>query len=221
MFALDDEARRLWVTQLRLECKSLDHSGQRLHRIDGDNPDEIATVMVARFHDGFAIAFDAAADPDLVERASTVRPEQYFEDSTAVAGQLGDGREIRVGTYSTYRFAPAASTVDPSIMRRGPEDHAVVVDDREVSCASSSRSNDEAAELWVRTDDSARRRGYGLRVAKAWAAEVMGTGRVAFYSHLADNAPSRRLAEKLGVVHLFDLATLTLTADAKPRATDT
>ncbi|MBE1605739.1 hypothetical protein HEB94_002587 [Actinopolymorpha pittospori] len=32
---------------------------------------------------------------------------------------------------------------------------------------------------------------------------------VAFYSHLEDNQPSRRLASKLGVVHLFDLANFT------------
>ena len=62
----------------------------------------------------------------------------------------------------------------------------------------------------VWTDENARRSGYGQQVSKAWASEVTGEGRVAFYSHLDDDQPpSRRLASKLGVVHLFDLANFT------------
>jgi len=46
--------------------------------------------------------------------------------------------------------------------------------------------------------------------ASAWAAEVVATDRTAFYSHLEENEPSRRLAAELGVVHVCDLVNLTL-----------
>lgn len=77
------------------------------------------------------------------------------------------------------------------------------------SPAPALRTNSEAAELWVWTEPDARRRGYAEQVSIAWAAEVTGEGRVAFYSHEEDNDPSRRLAATLGVVHLFDLVQLT------------
>jgi GNAT superfamily N-acetyltransferase len=181
------DARRLFEVQLRLECKALDGTGRRVVRIEGDDPDPIAACTVVRFRDG----------------CLTVCAESAEEAAMGA-------RAVRVGRCSTYVFHRADPASDPAVVRKGLEDHAVVVDGREVSRASSSRSNDEAAELWVRTEEDARGRGYGMRAALAWAAEVNGDGRIAFYSHLDDNAPSRRLAAKLGVVHLFDLVTFTI-----------
>lgn len=116
---------------------------------------------------------------------------------------------MEVSKYSTYVFGEA-SAARPPVVRKGDEQFGIFVDGREVSGASSSRTNSEAAELWVWTEPDFRRRGYAEQVSTAWAAEVTGAGRVAFYSHRDDNEPSRRLATKLGVVHLFDLVQLKL-----------
>jgi GNAT acetyltransferase len=194
-----ERARRLWEVQLRLECKALDGSG-RIVRIDGPDPDPIPSCMVVRFHDGSVTVFADAVEPVEVDPAN----------AAAAAEAIGHGRPVRVERFSTYAFRPESTPSDPGVVRKGREAHAVVVDGREVSWASSSRSNDEAAELWVRTDEAARRRGYALLAARAWAAEVTGEGRTAFYSHRAENAPSRHLAAKLDVVHLFDAVTLTV-----------
>lgn len=202
------DARRLWLLQLRLECKALDPEG-RVIRINGEQPDEIAACSVARFQDGHQVTCDATADSDLVERAAALPAEMFFEDSVRAARAIGGGRAMTITKCSTYVFPEVSRPVDPAIVRKGQEEYAVTVHGREVSLASSARTNSEAAELWVWTDASARRKGYAEQVARAWAAEVTGEGRVAFYSHLDDNQPSRRLAAKLGVVHLFDLANFT------------
>jgi hypothetical protein len=200
------DARELWLVQVRLECKGLDPAG-RVVRIEGPEPDEIATCAVARFSNGYAVAVDATADDELATRVAALPEGLFFEDSSRAAEAIG--RAMGVSKYSTYVFT-ADMTADPAIVRKGHEDFAVVVDGREVSWASSSRTNSEAAELWVRTDESARRSGHAYLAASAWAAEVTGEGRVAFYSHRDDNHASRRLASKLGARHVFDLVTFTL-----------
>jgi len=190
--------------QLRLECKGLNARG-RVVRIAGAEPDQIATCSVIRFADGYVVALDATAADSLAGRVSALSGETLFADSAWAASVLGNGRAMTIEKYSTYVFPAVSKPPDPAIVRQGREEYAVGVDGREVSWAVSSRSNSEAAELWVRTDEGARGNGYAQRVSAAWASEVTGEGRVAFYSHRHDNESSRRLAAKLGVVHLFDV----------------
>jgi hypothetical protein len=194
-----EDARQLWEIQLRLECKALDGSG-RVVRIEGADPDPIPSCMMVRFADGYATAFAEAVEPVEVEP----------EDPSALAHAIGQGRSVTVERFSTYAFRHDSPSRDPTVVRKGQADYAVVAGGREVSRASSSRSNDEAAELWVRTEESARRHGYALLAARAWAAEVTGEGRTAFYSHREENVPSRKLAAKLGVIHAFDLMCFTI-----------
>lgn len=190
--------------QLRLECKELDGDRQRVIRSAGENPDPIATCTVVRFGDGYATVFAESFEPVDLD------PARCFEDTAAAAETVGRGRAVHVGEFSTYVFVRQPDLSDPAVVRKAREDYAVVVDGREVSWASSSRSNDEAAELWVRTEEDSRGHGYAQRAAHAWAAEVTSEGRVAFYSHLRGNAPSRQLAAKLGVLHVFDLVSFTI-----------
>lgn len=98
------DAHRLWLLQLRLECKDLDKA-HRIVRIDGDNPDEIPTCSVARFHDGFAIVFGSDADDELVEQAAALSPELFFEDGAFVAAHLGVDRDVRMSRCRTYAFS--------------------------------------------------------------------------------------------------------------------
>jgi GNAT acetyltransferase len=203
------DSRRLWVMQLRLERKTLDDSG-RMVRIPGDNPDDIPACAVTRFADGCEWAFNGSAGDELIQEAQRVPSKEFFAAS-ALLTKLLNAHGLSLQRFTTYCFTSAGDhPAGPAVVvRNGPEEFAVVVDGREVSWASSSRSNDECAELWVRTDPGYQRRGYARQAATAWAAEVLGSGRVPFYSHLADNDPSRRLAANLGVTHLFDVAALT------------
>ena len=74
----------------------------------------------------------------------------------------------------------------------------VIVDERLVSLACSSRRTAEACELGIDTLPGARRKGYALAATLLWAAEVTQEGRVAFYSASADNTASLGLASAAG-----------------------
>lgn len=193
--------------QLRLECKRLDDNG-RMIRVPGDNPDEIPTCVVTRFGDVYEWTFARFAGGAVIDDARRLVPEDLFTGSAAVDAML-DAYGLRLQACTTYRFVRSGQTAGPAtVVRNSREDHAAVVDGRQVAWASSSRSNEQCAELWVRTDPDYRRRGYARQAAMAWAAEIIDTGRVAFYSHLAENQASRKLAASIGVVHLFDVASL-------------
>jgi predicted GNAT family acetyltransferase len=82
-----------------------------------------------------------------------------------------------------------------------------MVKEKPVSWAWSSDTNPKAVELAVKTDEAHRRRGYARQVASAWAYHNMKRGKVAFYSHKADNFASRSLAKNLGVVRYAQATT--------------
>jgi hypothetical protein len=208
------DPRDLWLTQLRLECKQLDADGW-LVRSPGDDPDPIPDCALTRFASHYELTFSRSASPELREQIRQVDPAAFFGEGKAAADFLAL-HGLQPQRYSTYHFAepvPAcagAGAGPAEVVRRGPESFAAVVDGRAVAWATSARSNDECAELWVHTDSAHLRRGYARQVATAWAAAVTSGGRVAFYSHLAENEPSRQLARRLGVLHLFDVAAFTV-----------
>lgn len=204
--------RQLWLMQLRLECKQLDSDGWMV-RSPGDDPDAIPDCALTRFSSFdsyYELTFSRSASVALREEIRQLDPAVFF-DGGDVADDFLAAHRLELLRCSTYRFAEPAPRRDgpAEIVRRGPESFAAVVDGQAVAWATSARSNDECAELWVYTDPARQRRGYASQVATAWANAVTCGGRVAFYSHLAENEPSRLLARSLGVIHLFDLAALT------------
>ncbi|MEV4313393.1 GNAT family N-acetyltransferase [Actinocrispum sp. NPDC049592] len=80
---------------------------------------------------------------------------------------------------------------------RGPW-AALVDDDDVVSLARCARLTERAAEVGVRTQDAYQGRGLASIVVRAWAKLVAADGRVLFYSALADNHASHRVAAKCG-----------------------
>jgi RimJ/RimL family protein N-acetyltransferase len=77
---------------------------------------------------------------------------------------------------------------------------AAMVASREVvSLCFCARLTNSAVEAGLRTEADHRRRGYGAAVTAAWAAQVLATGRVAFYSTSADNLASQAVAARLGL----------------------
>ncbi|GAB3415443.1 GNAT family N-acetyltransferase [Flindersiella endophytica] len=206
------DPRDLWLMQLRLECKQLDAGGW-LVRCPGDDPDAIPDCALTRFHSYYELTFSRTAGAGLREQIRCVDPRAFF-DGSDVADDFAATHGLRLQRFSTYYFAQPPPTAtecagQAEVVRRGPESFAAVVSGQAVAWATSARSNDECAELWVHTDPAQLRRGYARRVSQAWAAAVTGGGRVAFYSHLAANDPSRQLARSLGVTQLFDVAALT------------
>jgi hypothetical protein len=74
----------------------------------------------------------------------------------------------------------------------------VVVNDRLVSIAHSSRRTADACELGIETVPEARRRGYALAATIVWTAAVLAEQLVPLYSARAENAASLALAVAAG-----------------------
>lgn len=77
---------------------------------------------------------------------------------------------------------------------------AAIRDGQVVSLCFVARGSTEAAEAGVETAEPFRGRGLAPEVVVAWAAEVRRGGREPLYSTSRDNAASRRVAEKLGLI---------------------
>lgn len=77
---------------------------------------------------------------------------------------------------------------------------AIVEDGYPVSVCFCARRSHEAAEAGLETAEAYRGRGYGPRVAAAWALAVRASGRIPLYSTSWNNAASLAVARKLGLI---------------------
>ena len=77
---------------------------------------------------------------------------------------------------------------------------AVVVGGAAVSLCLSSRVTPRAHEAGLETVEAYRGRGYAVRAAAAWAAEVRRRGRIPLYGTSWENHASRAVARRLGLV---------------------
>jgi predicted GNAT family acetyltransferase len=82
--------------------------------------------------------------------------------------------------------------------------YVVLVGGNVAAWAQTDAESPDAAEVSIETLEEHRRRGFARQVTAAWAADTLALGKVAYYSHLADNAPSQAVAASLGLVHLSD-----------------
>lgn len=84
---------------------------------------------------------------------------------------------------------------------------AMVEQGSAVSACFSSRNTAIAAEAGVDTEEPYRGRGYAPRVVAAWARAVRDQGRIPLYSADGQNAASRAVARKLGLImYGFDVS---------------
>jgi len=80
----------------------------------------------------------------------------------------------------------------------------VIVDDRLVSIAHSSRQTFAACELGINTLPQARRQGYAAAATILWTAIVQQKGLVPIYSAFAWNTASLQLAKSIGYMPHID-----------------
>jgi RimJ/RimL family protein N-acetyltransferase len=128
-------------------------------------------------------------------------------------------REVALSLVAAPRLDPASAR---QLTRQlGPEDYAlleafwpgeaarllqagphpllgVVVEERLLTLAHSSRRTSAACELGIDTLPEARRRGYALAATIAWSASIQAEGLIPIYSAFAENTASLRLAHAAG-----------------------
>lgn len=63
---------------------------------------------------------------------------------------------------------------------------------------------EKKSKSWVLTAPEHRGQGLALQVVTAWAAAVLRDGKIPFYSHAVENIASYKVADKLGLLQLFN-----------------
>ncbi len=121
-------------------------------------------------------------------------PAFRFPDACADAGEarLLAPEELPRIAESFPRYADLASSRLPLF--------AVLREDRPVSIAFCATVPGAACEVGVDTAPAWRGHGFAGQVASAWAREMRGRGVVPLYSTGWDNAASRAVARKLGLI---------------------
>ena len=164
-------------------------------------PGQAATLLWTSQHrDGYVTYFSEELPAALRQQIIALGPGAPLSAQAHVCqilAQYNACQEIWAG--EGYHFATAPPPAQYAAAVRQAEAFVVLVNGEAASWAWTQDESANAAELAVETRTEFRRRGYARQVASAWAAHVIGQGKVAFYSHRSDNEASRRLAQNLGV----------------------
>jgi len=171
---------------------------------------EQARCVVYRYDGGYARFFRHDLPNEMLNDHEKMAPSLAFAEPEVVLVVLGaEDLKRAVPVYISGVIGPAAVNIqspdEPSgqpVLREGC--WVIELDGKAVAWAWSERRNDQCAELAVEVDQSYRRRGYGRQAAAAWAAAVLESGRIPFYSYERSNQASQALARSLGVQWFAD-----------------
>ncbi len=191
----------LMLTQLALEGVGFDTDG-RLVRAACPQPDVLPRLYLARIR-GEWLRYCRFDVPEIERvRLNSLLVSQISSEALA---RICDTDEREIWQGRSYVFPEHINPLSDCEIEERHEGFCVVEEGKVVSRAWSSREDDFAAELAVETDEAYRRQGYAKAVASAWAARIIGKGKVAFYSHRVDNWASGALARSLNAVHFMDV----------------
>jgi hypothetical protein len=208
--------------QLALEGIGLD-ARQQLVRIPAAVAEEIPRLYICRLSTGWSRYYRSDLPDSIVEDLERLTDEACFEQQSTVRCILDRQAScFDVWTGTSYTFPTVPTTPAPDVSRLEEADRplavafdpdlavfrapiwAVLVDGRVVSTCVSAREDEVAAEAWVQTAPECRRRGLARQVTAAWARDVVGRGKTAFYSHRRENLASRGVAVSLGLRPFVD-----------------
>jgi hypothetical protein len=160
-----------------------------------------ALFSISRHQTGYVRFYRYDLPPHVRHQIEALPPEAARQDHHVVR-QILDRHtpcdSVFAGKGYTFAQPPSPDEYPDAIFHDGC--YVIKVDGKPVSWAWTSQESEQAAELAVETALEYRRRGYARQVVAAWAARVLGKGKVAFYSHEVGNTASEALAQSLGVV---------------------
>jgi RimJ/RimL family protein N-acetyltransferase len=204
--------------QMQLEGKAL--VGQwSLRQVEAVPGEELPLVLTARLSTGEVIAcYDEAIPPHLQKKLTANRDLEFPDVDPLIQILKQHDIAFALEHYKTYIFpllpseeqgTSCLSRDDPKVKafefdHFGPQVYAAERDGKLASACVSVRANEKCAEAWVFTDPAYRHRGFAQAVVRAWARGLMKQGKIPFYSHRADNLPSARLANRLGLQLVFE-----------------
>lgn len=188
--------------QITLEY-ALDDAG-RLVPFPGSG--EQGLYIIYRYAGGFTAYCSQRLPQKLCQQLSGLGCEQTFEAPEIVCRLIQMHTPCRCeGRFASAYLPRRPEPTEFPLVRRLEGQSVVLEGDQPVCWAWSERSNAACAEVAVETHPDHRRKGYAHQAVAAWAAEVIGSGRVALYSYKAANEASRALAYSLGAVWYADV----------------
>lgn len=169
------------------------------------NKDAAPRVLVSAFGNERHVYFRFDLPHAVRDELSLLEPDALMQDEDhvkAVLEQHAPCRKVyRIRWYTIESSLGPDAYPDVTIV---DGKHVVIVDGKVVAWAKTDCEHPRAAEVSIETIPAFRRRGYARQVTLSWAASVLSGGKIAYYSHLLDNAPSQAVAEGLGLHHLSD-----------------
>ena len=166
------------------------------------NLDGQPRLIVSRHRDGGSMFFRHDVPEETRARLRRLGVERGLVDENAVREVLGQARNVWRVCWYTVERRPETDAFPDVVLRDGR--HVVLIDGVVAAQAWTTAESERAVEVEVETHPDYRRRGLAAQVVSAWAASEVGRGRVAFYSHLAENEASAGVARRLGLVWLSD-----------------
>jgi len=180
--------------------------------------DEGPRLFIGGTKDGYVIRYHHSLNKEVVKELELnigLHSNPPLAEIIRILNQSGDINSVWVGP--TYIFPDVKSSVTKAV-KITPNNkeillphfpytfeefelrqpcYAIILNGMVVSLCCSARQTAAAAEASLFTMEEYRGKGYGVEVAKAWAAEVQGLGKLALYSTSWDNFSSQSVAKKL------------------------
>jgi len=169
---------------------------------------ESAIFSISRHRDGYVTYFRQDVPSAIRERLRALDVDRLLDDHEMVKRILSEHtpcKNVFAGRSCYLTHTPSPDEFPDAVLHEGC--YVIMVDGKPVSWAWTQDGNEQAAELAVETLPEFRRRGYGRQVVAAWAANVIGSGKVAFYSYIIGNVASEALARSLEVVQYAIMTT--------------
>jgi RimJ/RimL family protein N-acetyltransferase len=110
-----------------------------------------------------------------------------------------ENTKIFVGSHDE-----AIQKFDSSFYNAFPMVYAALCNNEIAACCVSARESDSAGEAWIFTLPQYRKQGFGIQAVLLWASELQKQNKIPFYSHDITNIASQKLAEKLGLIKVFE-----------------
>jgi RimJ/RimL family protein N-acetyltransferase len=204
--------------QMKLEGKGYNQDG--LITSLGPVSEDIPLVILAKVNDGKQVSFYGSSLP--IEIQDDISSQKItFSDGKQLFGKIRSNNiPVRVGHYKTYIFPDIfeeqntneviclsktdTRAKDFGFDKLGNSVYALLSGGVIISACVSTRQNNECAESWVYTSPENRRMGFAKKVVIAWAKENKLSNIIPFYSHEIDNIASMKLANKLGLMPVFE-----------------
>ena len=194
-------------------------SGNLIARVSPDVV-EFPLVLFAITSDGKKCLYFDGSLPAAVQNKLSMRGLQSFNIEQAMGVLRLFDIHSKLGCFRTYIFPYRFVSRDIRIVKCYRQDDPQIVAfgfsglankvyaiEREgtiISACVSFRQNSKSAEAWVFTHPDYRRKGYAHRVVTAWAGSMRQEHIIPFYSHNIENINSAKLANKMGLIHMYD-----------------